>query len=199
MENSKEKDVVTAGAEGNRKSTVKQGNTTLLTAGLLVHAGNDSKSAFTLIELLVVVLIIGILSAIALPQYQKVVDKARFVETMTAGEALLTAEKVYYLANGTYTANFDNLDIQLPGKYTASQNAIQIGKTSCKIFFNGNSSDSILCQPDNTLLWYRVFLFGKLSRYCVAVGGNERAKAVCKMITQSNGVTMSEDNVYYSL
>ena len=71
--------------------------------------------AFTLIELLVVVLIIGILAAIALPQYRVAVAKARFVQAMTLGDALVRAEQLYYLANNTYTTELENLDIDMPG------------------------------------------------------------------------------------
>lgn len=57
---------------------------------------------FTLIELLVVVLIIGILSAVALPQYKKAVGKARMAECMSGLKRGLRAVSLFSLERGGY-------------------------------------------------------------------------------------------------
>ncbi len=74
------------------------------------------QKAFTLIEILVVVLIIGILSAVALPQYQKTVEKARFTEAVMAVEEIARAQDLYKLANGNYTRDINDLDISFGGE-----------------------------------------------------------------------------------
>ena len=75
---------------------------------------NSRLKGFTLIELLVVVLIIGILSAVALPQYEKAVNKARAAEAWTYAKAFADAQKIYYLSNGEYTSDLSRLDIEMP-------------------------------------------------------------------------------------
>ena len=74
------------------------------------------KGGFTLIELLVVVLIIGILAAIALPQYNKAVRKSRAVQGLATLDALVKAEEAYYLANGRYASEeqLDQLPLDVP-------------------------------------------------------------------------------------
>ncbi len=71
--------------------------------------------AFTLIELLVVVLIIGILAAVALPKYEMAVMRSRYATLKANTNALLEAEQIYQLANGSYTADMEALSIDLSG------------------------------------------------------------------------------------
>jgi prepilin-type N-terminal cleavage/methylation domain-containing protein len=78
-----------------------------------------NKKAFTLIELLVIVLIIGILAAIALPQYQKAVWRSRSSQLQTYLKQLSDAQESYKLANSSYSNNFANLDIDFPLQQTA--------------------------------------------------------------------------------
>jgi prepilin-type N-terminal cleavage/methylation domain-containing protein len=75
---------------------------------------NKINNGFTLIELLVVVLIIGILAAIALPQYQNSVEKSRFAESFLFSKALGQAQDIYKLTAGSPAFTFDNLEIAVP-------------------------------------------------------------------------------------
>lgn len=87
-----------------------------------------TRRGFTLIELLVVVLIIGILASIALPQYQKAVDKSRYATMVSAARSIAAAQDVYFMNNGTYTTDWDELAISLPKDLpTNSEGRLMIG------------------------------------------------------------------------
>ena len=70
-----------------------------------------SKAAFTLIELLVVVLIIGILAAVAMPQYQKAVEKSRLAEALTTMKYVLQMEEVAYLEDSNNLPDLSRFEL----------------------------------------------------------------------------------------
>ena len=71
----------------------------------------QNRQAFTLIELLVVVLIIGILAAMAMAQYQKSVTRARLAEAKLLVKEISQAVKLYTLSNGQLPSNESDIGI----------------------------------------------------------------------------------------
>lgn len=72
------------------------------------------RSGFSLLELLVVILIIGVLAAVALPQYQKAVIKSRLGAIKNLTRSIADAEKVYYMTYNEYTPDVGNLSVDMP-------------------------------------------------------------------------------------
>lgn len=75
-------------------------------------------SGFTLIELLIVALIIGVLAAVALPQYQLAVVKSKTSAYLPLMKNILQMEETYYLEHGNYIYDARKLDITMPSECT---------------------------------------------------------------------------------
>ncbi len=173
--------------------------------------------AFTLIEILVVVLIIGILAAIAVPQYQKSVLKSRFVQGYLLVDSLYQAEQPYFLTHGKYATNIDDLDVSVPKNssctktqdhnsfYVCDFGRIGLSESGAYIEYiyrpNGNNTISYIrvlkdWDNNNYNLHYKAG-----ERYCYASAQNSTATArgVCESLGGKPVGTSSAWWNYYKL
>ncbi|WP_428074492.1 type IV pilin protein [Candidatus Avelusimicrobium luingense] len=117
---------------------------------------------FTLIELLVVVLIIGILASVALPQYQKAVEKSKAVQALALLKSVGEAGKVYYLSSGNWPSNLDDLDVDIKIPSWTGNTRVWISNyqnvyagTDWNIVFSNDSAKNIAVRMERLTGPYR--------------------------------------------
>ncbi len=144
-----------------------------------------NRKGFTLIELLVVVLIIGVLSAVALPQYTTAIEKSRATEALTLSGALRYAAERYYLQKDVWPTNTElkKLDIELPknascasgfggksfclsvsGNYTITAERIAEPKYSIKTTTTDGTSWTRTCTYNTA---------NESAKFCYAIAGSK--------------------------
>lgn len=127
------------------------------------------QAGFTLIELLVVVMIVSVLTAVAMPQYRRAMDRAKAAEAMELLPALFEARERWMVehqcewTNSGYTCpeeetvSFQRLDIESPG--TISNNGLTLTTKNFTYSLvsskpNGSNQRCISASPSGALARY---------------------------------------------
>lgn len=77
-----------------------------------------NRKGFTLLEVMIVVIIVGILSSVALPQYITTLEKGKSAEAISNIGSLRTSLDRYWYQNAAGTTDINLLDIDNPNSVT---------------------------------------------------------------------------------
>lgn len=113
-----------------------------------------SQLGFTLLELIVVIVIVGILSSLAIPRYNTVLERVRSAEGVNILDSLLKAQVSFNYEFGNYSNNINNLDITIPPARhfdtIAANNAnpvASLSRTTGEYTLGINADGTIICTP----------------------------------------------------
>ncbi|MCR5505264.1 MAG: prepilin-type N-terminal cleavage/methylation domain-containing protein [Elusimicrobiaceae bacterium] len=156
------------------------------------------KKGFTLIEMLVVVLIIGILTAIALPQYRLAVAKSQYSTLKNATKSLKDAVDRYYLVHSSYPTKFADLDVDfsITGERDAGSSFYIYfpGVDSCEIY-HSTSNHNIIClkRIAGKRMTYTQGAYPWTNRVCgiYSIDTNDISNRVCQAETDKTATQAS--------
>lgn len=146
---------------------------------------------FTLIELLVVVLIIGVLAAVALPQYTTAIEKSRATEALTLSGSLRYAAERYLLQKEEWPKNKDlkKLDIELPAndscttKFGGKNFCLSVASANANSFTitatrsSGPEYSIVTATDDGGKSWKRTCTYNannESAKFCYAIAGSKK-------------------------
>jgi len=162
----------------------------------------QTNKGFTLIELLVVVLIIGILAAVALPKYEMAVMRSRYATLKANTNALLEAEKIYHLANGSYTTDMEALSVDLSGCTLSDDKATCTYPWGmCRVYRSRVSCENTQSLKNGYVHYYSSSDYGSESCWAFSLEGDDKYNKLCKLeggiVACSHcGCTQGECKVY---
>jgi len=152
---------------------------------------------FTLIEMLVVVLIIGILAAIAVPQYQTAVLKSRLSTVMDNVKYIKNMLELYYLANGKYPNTLEDIDYQISGCKLDPGNKVVLGCAKEYYHYLGNNIAGVVGYK----IVYVQYLDNTSNPGYISCWAKPTDNTAQKVCISMGGVKGSEDSswTYYRL
>ncbi len=142
-----------------------------------------NQKAFTLMELLIVVLIVGILSAIALPQYNKAVLKSRYTALILIAKGVWEGNEVYYMEHGEYATELDELVVKGQKEYPDG--------TQVKL---GDEAEYAYVKVSNPLVNNNYIAYQTHSEnypgdiHCEAKTGDAKAQQLCQSLSSQEPI-----------
>ncbi len=111
---------------------------------------------FTLVELLVVVLVIGVLAAIALPAYNRSVQKSRMSDALNVLDIAASKQQANYVAGEGYASSFNDLSLPVKGLTGNIESSIQ-GVKAGNFTYTLQNTCVVASRPEDDVTIYRNF------------------------------------------